>query len=464
MQLPQHLSNAIKHGAHGDDILVLEFLSPSAAVAATPIPRAARGTIWVVASMFAACVAAGGLIYVDRVVTAPGRVVSKAPTIVVQPFETAVVRSIDVREGQRVRSGDVLARLDPTFAVADAAALQAQVSSLQAEVWRQQAEVEGRSFQYSGPDPALSLQAAIYAQRASELSFKLASYREQINGLTSTVARSAADVTAFRARLAVVQEVEAVRKKLAELQIGTKLNLLAATDSRLEIDRNLSNAITTGETAKANLAATMAERGAYVQNWRVQVAQTLSEQSRKLSDARESLNKALLRRQLVELRADRDATVLTVAKVSEGSVLQPGEKLITLVPADAPLEIEANISGHDDGFVREGASVAIKFDTFPFSQYGMAAGTVRVISPDSFTADQQAGSAAGLIPVPQNSAEPFYRSRITIDRVELRDVPANFYLVPGMPVTADIKAGKRTVLGYLLGRVLAVGSEGMREP
>jgi HlyD family secretion protein len=66
--------------------------------------------------------------------------------------------------------------------------------------------------------------------------------------------------------------------------------------------------------------------------------------------------------------------------------------------------------------------------------------------------------------MPGNSNEPYYRSRIAIDRVELRGTPKGFHITPGMPVTADIKVGKRTVLEYLLGRVLPVASEGMREP
>jgi hemolysin D len=465
---PQRLSQAISRRSGGNDPtpqVILEFLSPAAAIAATPIPRAARGMIWMVGSMFAVFVAALALIDVDRVVTAAGRVVSKAGTIVVQPLETAIVRSIDVREGQQVRSGDVLARLDPTFATADVGALQAQVSSLEAAVSRMQAEVEERPFQYSGLEAPLSLQAAIYAQRESERTFKQEYYRQKIEALTATVARSVADATAFHERLLVAQDLEAMRKRLEAMHVGARFNSLIATDNRLEIERGLSTAINTGEAARAELAAMTAERDGYIQNWRAQIAQTLSEEARKLSDARESLNKAHLRRQLVELRADRDATVLTVAKVSEGSVLQPGEQLITLVPTDAPLEVEANIAGHDDGFVHVGAPVAIKFDTFPFSQYGMARGAVRVISADSFTAaDQQVGRAVGALPVSASSPEPFYRSRIAIDRVDLHDVPANFHVAPGMPVTADIKVGKVTVLSYLMGRVLSVAAEGMREP
>jgi HlyD family secretion protein len=183
-----------------------------------------------------------------------------------------------------------------------------------------------------------------------------------------------------------------------------------------------------------------------------------------LSDARESLNKALLRRQLIELRTDRNATVLTIAKVSEGSVLQPGEQLMTLVPTDVPLEIEVNVAGSDDGFVHVGAPVAIKFDTFPSTQYGLAYGTVRIISADSFIAQDSPNARSGSLSANPARTEPFYRSRITLDQLQLHDVPAGFRLVPGMPVTADIKVGKRTVLTYLLGRILPVISEGMREP
>ena len=140
-----------------------------------------------------------------------------------------------------------------------------------------------------------------------------------------------------------------------------------------------------------------------MQSWHADVSEKLADAASKLSDARESLNKAQLRRQLVELRADRDATVLTVAKVSVGSVLQSGQQFITLVPADAPLEVEANISGRDDGFVHVGDPVAIKFDTFPFIQYGMAYGTVRTISADSFTAQDEQRNPTGAVPVPSNT-------------------------------------------------------------
>ena len=144
--------------------------------------------------------------------------------------------------------------------------------------------------------------------------------------------------------------------------------------------------------------------------------------------------------------------------------MQSGQQFITLVPDDAPLEVEANIAGRDNGFVHVHDQVAIKFDTFPFSRYGMAEGTVRIVSPDSFTAQTEARNPTSAVPVSPTAMDPFYRTRITIDRVALHDVPVGFRVIPGMPVTADIKVGKRTVLQYLLGLVLPVAQEGMREP
>jgi HlyD family secretion protein len=195
---------------------ILEFGSPSAAVVAAPVPRAARGMIWVVSSMFAAGLTAMGLIPIDRVVITPGKVVYRASALVVQPSETSVVRSIDVAEGQTVHAGDTLARLDPTFAAADVDALAPQVAMLRAEVSRLEAEAAGRPFTYTGLDADLSLQAAIYAERQSERSFKLEIYQQRIDSLQAAVTRSVADAAAYRARKAVAEQIVSMRKELLQ--------------------------------------------------------------------------------------------------------------------------------------------------------------------------------------------------------------------------------------------------------
>jgi HlyD family secretion protein len=441
---------------------ILEFQQPSTAIINAPIPRSARGTVWVVASLLVAIIAAAGIIRVDQVVTANGEVVSRAPTLLVQPLETAIVRAIDVRVGQKVHAGQVLARLDPTFAAADVSALAAQVATLQAEVTRLQAEASGAGFTYSGTDPDLALQAAIYAQRSSEYDYKLQGYKEKIDSLMAAIERANADATGFRDRLQVATEVERMRRQLEKLQVGSKLNTLAAMDNRAEMQRDYLSAVQQAQAAARDLGAQVAERDGFVQSWHADVSQKLADRLAKLSDARQQLRKAELRRQLVVLRADRAGTVLTIAKVSVGAVVQSGEKLITLTPADAPLEIEANILGSDAGYVHLGDKVAIKFATFPYTRYGLAYGTLRLVSSNSFS-DSPGQEPSGSVPAPSTN-EPYYRARITIDKVALHGTPPGFHLTPGMPVSADIKVGRQTVLRYLLEQVLPVAHDAMREP
>jgi hemolysin D len=472
---PQISSTAISTAVagRGDPALpvILEYQSPSTAIVNAPVPRIARGVSWTVGSMVLACFAAMTIIKVDKVVTAQGKVIPKSATMVIQPLETSIVRSIDVHEGEQVHAGQVLALLDPTFAAADLESLKSQVAAYSAQVGRLQAEMENRAFTYTGSDPHMALEAAIFAQRMSEYNFKLEGYRQKADSLSAQVAKSRSDIVGYRDRLNVAINLEKMRNELDRLGVGSKLNTLSAQDTRAEMQRNLDSVEQVGNSAQRDLGALIAERNGYIQSWHADAAEKLAEAAAKLSDARESFNKAQLRRQLVELKAEQDATVLTIGRgISKGSVLTAGQQLITLVPANAPLEVEANIPGSEDGYVHVGDSVAIKFDTFPYTQYGMAHGVVRIVSPDSFNSQDEARNPSGSVPLPSAGAtgvaagSTWYRARVSLDQIGLHDTPAGFHLIPGMPVTADVLVGKRTVMAYFLGRALPMVHEGMREP
>ena len=443
---------------------LLEFQWPSTAVVNAPIPQVARRIVWIVASMVLALIVLAAVIPVDEVVTTAGLVVSQSPNIVVQPLETAIVRSIEVREGERVAKGQLLARLDPTFAASDVASLGTQVTELEAEVARLKAEADAKPFDYNGLDPSWTLQASLFERRKAAYDAKIENFDRQLEELTAMISRSQLDAEGYRERLKVAASIEQMHKQLEPTAAGSKLNTLLAEDNRAEMQRSLSNAEQTAEAAKRQQAGVAADRDAFTQGWRADVGQSLSEAVAKLADARGLLDKAQLRKQLVELRAEANAIVQSVAKVSVGSVMQSGERLFTLVPANAPLEVEANVIGRNSGFIHVGDPVAIKFDTFPYSQYGLAHGSVRTVSPDSFSEQDQARDPnASLTRLPEGN-EPFFRTRISIDQVGLHGVPEGFAVSPGMPVTADIKVGKRTVLKYLLGLMLPVTREAMREP
>ena len=248
---------------------------------------------------------------------------------------------------------------------------------------------------------------------------------------------------------------------------GSKLNTLDAGAQRAETSRFLQAAVANHAAAKSDMDGLIAEREAYLRQSQGETTQQLAEQGRKLSDAREQQSKARLRRNLVDLRANRDAVVLNVAKLSVGSVVQSGDELITLVPTDALLEIEASIPARDAGFVQPGDQAVIKFDTFSYTTYGHATGTLRTVSADSFTGSQNGRDRPGRPSSSQpeaNGGPTFFRASLSIDEMKLHNLPAGFHMTPGMPVTTDIKVGRRTVLAYLLSRVVPTLTEGMREP
>jgi HlyD family secretion protein len=460
---------------------LLEFQSPTAAIIALPVPGVARWTTWVIGSMWACFLAAITFWPIQVVVTGLGKIASMDQPIVLSPVETSVVRGIYVHNNEVVKAGDLLARLDPTFPTSDRDMYQAQVAGYGAEVAREQAELNKKPFAYTGTDPSLALQAALYAQRKAQFDFTVENYNQQIKGLEAQVERAKSDEQGYQQRLSTAASEEGLRRELERLQVGSRLNTLIAQDQRQEMQRFLDFSVQTEHSTQGQLDATRAQRDAYMQQWFADTATALATAATNLSNAQEALNKAALRTQMVELRADQDATVLNVAKVSNGTVLNPGDEFISLIPMNSKLEAQVFVSSSDQGWLTVGDQATIKLDTFPFTRYGTGTGTLRYISPDSFNGTSNSMLASGQAlqsspnpitstltqispPIPQVSSQPSFLVRVSIDQLNLKHVPSEFRLLPGMSTTVDVDVGSRTILEYLLDRILPLGIEAMREP
>ena len=448
---------------------LLEFHSPSAGMTATPVRPAARSIVLIVSLLVFTFILIATFCPLNRVVTGTGALASVSRTIVVQPFDQAIVHSIDVHEGDVVQPGQVLARLDPTMSEADVVNLRAQVESYAAEAARLTAEATGRDYHAAATNPDQTQQEAAFLERAAEYRAQVENYDGQISEARADLAGYRASTDAYARRLKVASDVEGMRLALQQAQIGSRLNSLAAADNVAEMQRSEADAIEQANGAVAKIASLTSQRAAYKTNWQAQVYANLTDAERKLAQARDQLASADLRHELVVFRATKAAVVLTIAKVSVGSVLQPGAEFITLMPVDSRFEIDARIPASQSGYVRLGDPVRVKFATFPFLTYGGAEGTVRNISADSFTSGERGGESgsAGMVggaAVGAAQTSAYYRVRIAIDHSTLHDVPHGFHLSPGMPVTTDIKVGQRTIMQYLLSSVVPALREGMREP
>ena len=269
-------------------------------------------------------------------------------------------------------------------------------------------------------------------------------------------------------------DVERMRVQLEHDQVGSRIDTAQAISARLEAERQVLTSVQQAENARQTVAALKGQLDNYNQQWFADVSQTITSDAVQLAQYRDQLEHAALNNKLIDLRAPEDGTVLSLASVSVGSVLQAGQTFFTLVPLNAPLEIDAQATGDEAGFVTVGQPVDVKFQTFPSSQFGDGHGSVRLVSSDSFLTGTQAGNAAtggsagttsNAVFTGQTPNSPyFYDVRVTLDRLALKHVARDTRIVPGMPVQADIKVGERTIWEYLLEHVLPTFQEGMREP
>lgn len=438
------------------DRIVASFSSESHALSHESEPRLTRLTLYILAACVALGVLLASQVRIDRVVTATGQLVTREPTIIVQALNRAIIGSINVREGDRVKAGDVLATLDPTFAAADVAQLEVQIESLDAEIARLDAELAQRPLLIAGlSERYAAAQVNLMAQRAEQRAEQLRSFDSKIAQQEATIARLANDQKRFGERAKIMTEVEGMRQKLAEQQYGSRLTLLQAMDQRLEVLRNLDHGMHAAKEAMHQLAATRAEREVFIAQWRTQANLDLIQRRTARDAVAEQLAKARKSRDLVELRAPTDAIVQRVAKLSVGSVLSDALPLFTLVPAHAKIEAEVSIDARDIGFVRVNDPVAVKLEAYNYLEHGTAAGRLQVVSEDAFATRGDDGKTA---------VRPFYKANILIERADLHNVPSGFRMMPGMPVTADIKVGTRSLLSYVSHGIHRSLNEAMREP
>jgi HlyD family type I secretion membrane fusion protein len=245
-----------------------------------------------------------------------------------------------------------------------------------------------------------------------------------------------------------------MRRALEETQAGSKERTLRALQESLEARREVTTVASTIQQHQHELESLAAEREVFIKQWQARLSEELVARRDERSGIIEQYSKAKRRLALVRLETPVDAVVLEIAPRSVGSVISSAEPLVKLVPLNAPLEVEANISAQDFGHVRIGDPVELKLDAYSFMEYGVLRGEVMIISEDAFQ-DRQ-----GMDSVTVYKA----RIRLVTTTLDTNNQPDSFRLVPGMPLSAEIKVGERSVIKYFLRPVLRGLKEGLREP
>lgn len=435
------------------------FLSEAEAIEMQPLPRAARLTLYVLLALLLVAALWASFARVDRIVVGRGKLITTTPTIVVQPLEPSMIRSIDVQVGQIVRKGARLATFDPTFASSDLSQLSARHASLDAQVRRLEMELSGAGASSFSPSNSEELlQSRIFQERRSNLESRLLSLDENVKRLQAAIEGNKREEVVLRERLQKTLEIQRMHESLGAENYVPKLKVLEIQRERLQIERDLEQSLNVSGQLAREIAKLKADRAAFAKDWRQKVMEELVVVQRDRDALADQLKKAERKTELTIVTASADGVVQEIAKRSTGSVLKEAEPLLTLVPLDAPLEAEVQIDARYISYLRTGDPARIKLDAFPFQQYGVIKGRVRTVSEDSFVRPPANGEEQA------SGREAFYLARVTLEERTLQGVPDNIRFLPGMTLTAEVVFGDRTVMSYLLYPIIRSLDEGLRSP
>ena len=341
--------------------------------------------------------------HIDIIATAQGKIVPVGRVKVIQPLEAGIVTAIRVRDGDRVRAGQVLVELDRTASAADRNRIAHDLLRARLDVARLVALRAGLAAQDASPvdfappadAPAYDVartRAAMLAQ-AEQQAAKIAAFDQQIAQKAAEAEQIATAIAKIEAALPIVAETAQIREKVMRMEFGNRLAHLDAqlklTDLRHDLKLQQRRAV---ENAAARQALEWQREQTRAEYARAVVTE-LADAESKAAQFAEDLVKAEKRMRDQVLRAPIDGTVQQLALHTIGGVVTPAQVLMFVVPADSTIEIEAMVLNKDIGFIHEGDPAEIKIDTFNFTKYGLLHGKVISVSQDAVIRDRAPAKA-----------------------------------------------------------------------
>lgn len=424
----------------------------AAGLAQHPPALAARMVSLGICAMAALAVAYACVARLDVVITAQGKVIPSGRSKTVQPLEPGVVRHIAVRDGQRVKAGDVLLELDPTTTEADRDRLQQELWEAGTDAARLQALAGAGAMAAPADVPAavVARQRALLASRQAEQQARLASLEADHARRSADRDAIAAALDRMRQSLPLVKKKHEMREELSRTGHIAEAGLI---DTRLELinlEKEIAVQTNRLHEADAGIRGVASQRSQTVAEFQARSGGELAEALRKQGSLQQELVKAQQRRELQVLRAPIDGVVQQLAVTTVGGVVTQAQPLLTIVPEHAPLEVEAQVMNRDVGHIRAGQRVVTKIETFDFTRFGYIEGEVQWVGTDAVQ-DPKLGAV--------------YPVRIKLHASQTPHATAGVrgIVAPGMAVVADVRTDSRRMIEYFLAPMLRYQQEALRE-
>jgi hemolysin D len=434
----------------------LAFLPAQLELMDTPVSPLPRYTMRIIIALFFCALMWSIIGKLDIDAVAPGKVVPGDRTKVVQPLEAAVVKSIRVKDGQSVRAGELLIELDPSGTAADENKATEMLSSAEGQAARYRALLAALD---SGSAPAsftFTPSTPIEVDAANKLAqSEYRTFMAKNAALASAIAQKEAELVTTRKLITSLAESaqlassrSADLEKLNEKSYVSKHDYLTAKQAEVEAQRNYAYQQSRVAELSAAISAQRADQASQASDYRRQVMEGLRQSTDQSAQTAQDVDKAGRRNQLMQLRAPVDGTVQQLAVHTVGGVVTPAQPLLSVVPDDESIEVEAMLLNKDIGFVREGQHAVVKVEAFPYTRYGYLTGKLVSVSHDAIQDEK-----LGLV----------FAARVRLDQRGLIIDGQPIRLTPGMALSVEVKTGERRVIDYLLSPLTVHVSEAMRE-
>jgi adhesin transport system membrane fusion protein len=394
-------------------------------------PRTSRLLLfWSLALIFVALIWAHFAI-LDEVKRGNGRVIPSRQMQVVQTLEGGIVGAILVREGEIVREGQPLMRIDDTSFASQLGEVRERRGAMAARVARLEAEVQGRDQPAFPVDLINSVPSAVEAER-NLFEARLRKLAQETDVLQQQETRLTDTLQILGKELEITRRLHA-QKVIPEIEM-------------LRLERQATD-------MRGQLAETKSKIATIRTTFSAQAEEDLAKSRGDLAVLDESIKAARDKVLRTELRAPVRGIVNKLNVTTIGAVVQPGANVMDIVPLDDTLLVEGRIRPQDIAFIRPDQDAIVKITAYDSSVYGSLKGKVERISADAIEDKPERGE----------KGETFYRVIVRTEKNHLGTSERPLPIIPGMVATVEVLTGEKSVLDYLLKPARMLRDEALRE-
>ena len=383
------------------------------------------------------------LAQVDEVTAGQGKVIPTSKVQLIQASEPATVSELLVRSGQRVRRGQLLARLDDTQNASQLGQIEAETQSLQQRSNRLQSEGSGTAAALAGDEAALS------QVRRQALGSRVSGLRSSAEQRRREAAEAYATISSLQSSLALAQKSVGLLEPLAAKNIVPQTELITARREVVDLQGRIAAAREQASRANAAVSEALSQASEAQFTFRQDALNERSQINAKIAVNEESLRGARGKLAKNELRSPVDGIVNDVQVTTIGGFVQAGQKVMEVVPMGDKLLVETRVTPRDIAFIKVGDKALVKVTAYDFSTYGGLEGRVVQVSADSIydEAERQA----------------YFNVIVETSRSYLIATGRRLPITPGMITDTQIITGRKSILSYLLKPVMKARSDALRE-